>query len=102
MTIRSLLFALPLLLAGWISVLIAVALVTDEAPAYVVLFPSTQLMQHLPTGSAIIAASQLSITVSSAQPGYAKALYASGARLVLPAGLPGCLPLPAGFRSATK
>ncbi|MEO3480354.1 hypothetical protein AAFO90_22155 [Phaeobacter sp. CAU 1743] len=94
MTIRSLLLALPLLLLGWFSILLTVALVTDEAPAYVVIFPGTTFMQELPNDTSILAISKFSITLTSGLPGFAKSLYASGAWIVLPAGLPGCLPLP--------
>lgn len=94
MTIRALLLALPLLFLGWISVLLAVAVLTDEAPAYVVVFPGRALMQDLPGDAAILAASRFSVTLTSEAPGFARTLYASGARIVLPAGLPGCLPLP--------
>lgn len=94
MTIRSLLLALPLLFLGWISVLLAVAVLTDEAPAYVVVFPGQKLMGGLPGDAAILAASRFSVTLTSEAPGFARALYASGAWIVLPAGLPGCLPLP--------
>ncbi len=94
MTIRSVLIALPLLVLGWLSTLMVVALLTDVAPAYVVLLPQDTLLDGLPEDTAVLAASRLSVTVASEAPGFAKSLYASGARLVLPAGLPGCLPLP--------
>ncbi len=94
MTIRSVLIALPLLVLGWLSTLVVVALLTYEAPAYVVLLPQDRLLDGLPEDTAVLAASRLSVTVASDAPGFAKALYSSGARLVLPAGLPGCLPLP--------
>ena len=94
MTIKSLACALPLLLVGWMSILIIVALLTDDAPAYVVLLPSAALLNDLPDTTSIIAASSYSVTLSSDQSGVARALYGSGAWLVLPAGLPGCLPLP--------
>ncbi|KIC08955.1 hypothetical protein RA19_16745 [Leisingera sp. ANG-M1] len=96
MTIRSAALALPLLFLGWISVLLAVAVLTDEAPAYVVVFPGKDLLLDLPEGTAILAASRYSITLASGSEGFARALYGSGARIVLPAGLPGCLPLPRG------
>ena len=94
MTIKSLARALPLLLVGWMSILVIVALLTDAAPAYVVLLPSAALLNDLPDTTSIIAASSYSVTLASDQSGIARALYGSGAWLVLPAGLPGCLPLP--------
>ncbi|WP_271950967.1 hypothetical protein [Ruegeria faecimaris] len=95
MTIRSLLTAIPLMVLGWLSVLVVVALITDEAPAYVVVFPSQGLMQNLADDAAVIGTSGISVTVTSESSGFAQSLYRQGARLVLPAGLPGCLPLPA-------
>ncbi|WP_281995551.1 hypothetical protein [Ruegeria faecimaris] len=95
MTIRSLLTAIPLMVLGWLSVLVVVALITDEAPAYVVVFPSEGLMRNLADDVAVIDSSQVSVTVTSDSSGFAQSLYRQGARLVLPAGLPGCLPLPA-------
>lgn len=94
MTIRSILIALPLLFLGWFSILVTVALLTDEAPAYVVLFPSDAFLSDLPDGVAIIAASSVSITFTSENRGFARSLYGSGAWIVLPAGLRGCLPMP--------
>ncbi|WP_170418525.1 hypothetical protein [Ruegeria atlantica] len=94
MTIRSVLVALPLLFVGWLATLAIVALLTDEAPAYVVVFPQGTLMQNMPKDVSVLAASQFSVTVASDTTEFAKSLYGLGARLVLPAGLPGCLPLP--------
>lgn len=94
MTIKAALIALPLLVLGWLSTLAVVALLTDEAPAYVVLLPSQSFLQNLPENIAVMGWSEVSITVASNTDAFAKSLYQSGARLVLPAGLPGCLPLP--------
>ena len=94
MTIRSVLLALPLLFLGWFSVLLLVAMATDEAPAYVVIFPGKAFMRELPENASVIAVSGFSVTLTSDVPGFARSLYGSGAWIVLPAGLPGCLPLP--------
>ncbi len=94
MTIRALISALPLLALGWLATLSAVALITDEAPAYVVLFPSDRFLGALPNGTSVLAASDISVTLTSDQTGFARSLYGQGARLVLPAGLAGCLPMP--------
>lgn len=94
MTIRSALLALPLLFLGWLSILLTVAILTDEAPAYVVIFPGNALMRGLPGDSSIIAMSEFSVTLTSDAAGFAKSLYGNGAWVVLPAGLPGCLPMP--------
>jgi hypothetical protein len=92
MTIRTLSIALPCLIAGWIAVLSMVALTTDSAPAYVILFPPEGLSNALSEETAILSARQFSITVTSEEPGFAGSLYKKGALVVLPAGLPGCLP----------
>ena len=94
MTIRSLLIALPLLLAGWLSTLVVVSLMTDKAPASVVLFPTSHLLQNLPEDVSILQLNAMSITLTSKMPNLARRLYQSGALIVLPAGLAGCLPLP--------
>lgn len=94
MTIRSILIALPLTIFGWFSTLLVVALVTDDAPAYVVLFPSTAFLHALPDEVSVISASAASMTLVSETRGFAHFLYGQGAWIVLPAGLRGCLPLP--------
>ncbi|MQY43038.1 hypothetical protein GG681_10335 [Epibacterium sp. SM1969] len=94
MTIRSLLIALPCLFFGWIAILLVVAVSTDDAPAYVVLFPPKGFVAALPETASILSLSDYSITVSANETGFARALYNRGALVVLPAGLPGCLPVP--------
>lgn len=94
MTTKSVLLALPLLFLGWISILLSVAILTDEAPAYVVIFPGEDLLRNLPGDASIIAVSGFSVTLASDVSGFARSLYGSGAWVVLPAGLPGCLPMP--------
>jgi len=93
MTIRQFLMAIPLLFVAWISVLVAVGLLSDEAPASVVFFPSEKFTTNLPDGAAVLAKSRFTITLRSDEPQFAKSLYKRGARIVLPAGLAGCLPL---------
>ena len=97
MTIRTVLIALPLLFLGWVSTLIVVGLVSDEAPASVVLFPSTAFVENLPEDVAVLEWGSLSVTLVAQQPDVARRLYQSGAWIVLPAGLRGCLPLPASL-----
>jgi hypothetical protein len=94
MTIRTIAIAIPVVVLGWLTTLAVVALATDEAPAYVVLFPSDSFVRSLPDRAAIISTSAFSITLRSGETGFARSLYGSGARIVLPAGLRGCLPLP--------
>lgn len=93
MTIRAIFIALPLMLVGWLSIILSVSYFSDEAPAQVVMFPQPQFISNLPREVKIMGSNSWSITLSSSSPDFAKSLYAKGARLVLPAGLPGCLPL---------
>lgn len=97
MTIKTAFIALPLLFLGWVSTLIMVGLVTDEAPASVVLFPSTAFVDNLPEDVAVLEWGNMSVTLVAQQPNVARRLYQSGAWIVLPAGLRGCLPLPASL-----
>lgn len=94
MTIRAVFMAVPFVLMGWIGVLTVVAFVSDGAPAYVVLFPSQIFLENIPESSSILATSIASVTLTSDETGFARLLYRNGAWLVLPAGLPGCLPQP--------
>lgn len=92
MTIRgSILYQMPLLFTAWIAILAGVTLFIDEAPAHVVLFPAPGLMQHLPDDASIIGYTGWSVTLVSSEPDFAKRLYASGALLVLPGQLAGCI-----------
>ena len=99
MTIRRIALAVPLVLLGWIAVMALVMRFSDAAPAAVVVFPTAALMQALPDDTAILGMSPVALTVNNA-PGTAAALYQSGAWLVLPAGLTGCLPLTKAQRAA--
>lgn len=94
MTIKRLLLGLAGMFAGWLAVLVTVGLISDAAPAYVVVLPPQGLIGRLDPDIAVMAAGRASVTLRSDQPGLARRLYAAGAPLVLPAGLPGCLPLP--------
>jgi hypothetical protein len=91
--IRRLALALPAVLAGWIAVMAAVMLVSDAAPAAVVLFPARDILAREPD-AAVLARGRFWIVLQSGRPGFGRSLYAAGALLVLPAGLTGCLPLP--------
>ena len=93
-TITRLLAALPLVGAGWLTVLVLVGLFSDAAPAYVVVLPREGLLETLPAGSGLLATSPVSVTLANSGDGFARHLWLHGALLVLPAGLPGCLPLP--------
>jgi hypothetical protein len=95
MTARRLILALPLVLIGWISILAGVMRITGNAPAALVILPPADLLSHLPAGTAVVSIGPYSVTVKGGE-GLVTALYDAGARLVLPAGLTGCLPQDAG------
>ena len=73
----------------------AVMLLSDAAPGAVVLLPAADFADRLPDGAAIVGGGARWIAVRSDAPHLGAALYRAGGRIVLPAGLPGCLPLPA-------
>ena len=95
MIIKRLALILPLLVASWLLVLTLVMRFSDAAPGAVVLFPPAGFVAAMPPDAAIVAASRLSVTIVGDSPDLARRLSAAGAPWVLPAGLPGCLPLPA-------
>lgn len=90
MTIRQLFIGLPILICGWLAVLVGMGFVSDSAPAQMILFPPSGLIPSLASDVAIIDSSPVSVTVASTGSDFVKSLYAAGALLVLPAGLPGC------------
>ena len=95
MTIRTWGFALAGVFIGWLATLSAVMVFTDAAPGAIVLLPRDGFVARLPDGAAVVGRGGLWMAVRSDAPGLGWALYRAGGRLVLPAGLPGCLPLPA-------
>ncbi|TNF17501.1 MAG: hypothetical protein EP318_21325 [Rhodobacteraceae bacterium] len=96
MTIRTWLTALAGVLAGWIALMALVMVLSDAAPGAVALWPAADFIAHLPEGAAVVGGGPLWLMVKSDAPGLGFALYRAGAGLVLPAGLPGCFPLPGG------
>jgi len=94
MTIRRWILALVLVFAGWLATLAAVMLLTDAAPGAVVLWPGDDFLENLPPDMAVAGGGPGWIAIRSDAPGLGRALYRAGGALVLPAGLPGCLPLP--------
>jgi hypothetical protein len=78
---------------GWIGLLAAMMLLSDDAPAALVLFPDSALMRDLPPGVSILSRNAFSVTLSGEAGDFAQSLYRAGAKLVLPAGLLGCAPL---------
>jgi hypothetical protein len=90
MTTRRSFAAIPLVFLGWVTVLLTVTLVSDEAPAVVVLFPSAAFAKNLPDDVSVTGWTTYTVTLVSERPSLAATLYASGARIVLPSGLLGC------------
>ena len=95
MTIRRWMIALAAVLAGWLAVLSLVMVLSDAAPGAIVLFPSDRFIDRLPDQAAVVGGGAYWLAVRSDMEGLGLALYRAGGGLVLPAGLPGCLPLPA-------
>lgn len=93
-TIRRYALALLAVAAGWLATLTAVMLLSDAAPGAIALFPAPDTVDRLPQDVALIATGPFWIGVKSDAPHLGATLYRAGALLVLPAGLPGCLPLP--------
>lgn len=92
MTIRGAVTAVLCLGAAWLGVLLAVTRLSSAAPAYVVLFPSTDFVAQLAPDIAVTQVNRFSVTVSSSATALPDALFAAGAALVLPAGLEACVP----------
>ncbi len=90
MTIRRALGGLALVAAGWIAVLAGVMVVSDKAPAALVILPSGTFLSDLPD-AAILSRTAVSVTIRDTGPWLAARAYRAGAVLVLPAGLTGCL-----------
>jgi hypothetical protein len=67
---------------------------SNAAPAARVLFPSAALIKALDADMRILDHNRFSITIASDTPHLSATLYNHGARIVLPAGLTGCIPAP--------
>lgn len=93
MTIRTWGLSLAAVIVGWFGLQLIVMRFTDAAPGAVVLFPAEDFVARMPAGVAVIGNGPNWVAVRSDEPNLGRTLYASGAVLVLPAGLPGCLPL---------
>ncbi|MEH7830005.1 hypothetical protein [Gemmobacter denitrificans] len=94
MTIKSALGALAMMFTAWLALIALVTVATDDAPAFVVLFPSRTLQRNLGAESSVLSVSAFSLTVASNETHAAMNLYRKGAWLVLPARLRGCVPNP--------
>ena len=84
MTIKGILVALLLIFIGWIRVMALVMLISDAAPAAVVVSPNQAFFDKLPEETAILASSPISVTLKYDAPAVGRTLYAAGAILVLP------------------
>ena len=93
MTIRTWAFSIATVLVGWFRIQLSVMYFTDAAPGAVALCPSHDFVSRLLTDVVIVGAGSTWMAVWSDQSNLGKNLYAAGALIVLPAGLPGCLPL---------
>jgi len=93
MTIRSWVFSFAIVIAGWLGLQVALVLFTDAAPGAIALFPSEDFVAQLPKDVSVVGSGANWIMVRSDEPQLGMNLYAAGARIVLPAGRPGCLPL---------
>ncbi len=89
--VKRLLVALPLVVIAWIGFLAGVMWATGQAPTALVILPPAALLDHLPPGTAIVSIGPYSVTLRGGDD-LVTALYQAGAKLVLPAGLTGCLP----------
>jgi len=94
MTIKLWAFALLAAFTGWLATLMLVMTLTDAAPGAIVLFPTPDFTTRLADSASIVGIGPFWIAVKSDTTGLGLMLYRSGGRIVLPAGLPGCLPLP--------
>ena len=77
----------------WITIVALVMRISDAAPAALVLFPPKGFVKELPDGFAVLGYSNITLTIASDTKDFGAKLYDSGAWLVLPAGLKGCLSL---------
>jgi len=94
MTIKAWVMSFAGVIAAVFVLQLAVMYFTDEAPGAVVLFPSEGFISSMPADMAVVGMGKGWVAVKSDGDRLGKRLYQAGARLVLPAGLPGCLPLP--------
>lgn len=91
MTTKTWGISIAAVVIGWIGLQLSVMYFTDAAPGAIALFPPDDFIARLPADVAISGIGQNWISVRSDQPNLGKNLYAAGALIVLPAGLPGCL-----------
>lgn len=93
MTIRAWALSVVAVVFGWVCLQLGVMYFTDVAPGAMAVFANEAFLARLPANMAISDIGDFWVTVASDEPALAKTLYAAGAVIVLPAGLPGCFPL---------
>lgn len=96
MTIRQICLTIACVFCGLLATLSLVMVFSDAAPGAIVVFPGEDFVESLPDGVAVVGGGEAWIAIRSDLPDLGRTLYRAGGRLVLPAGLPGCLPLPSG------
>ena len=79
------------ILAAWFVAIPLLTLIPGMSNSVRVYRPSEVFLEHLPEGSNIVSWSDRSIALSSDVPNFVLSLYKSGAILVLPAGMTGCV-----------
>jgi hypothetical protein len=84
---------MALLLMLWFAVTAAMTLFPGLTGAATVIFPSRNLMNNLPDNVSVLRWDRATASVASADPEFARRLYAAGAFMVLPARKAGCIDL---------
>ncbi len=80
---------------GWFGTMAALMLVTEAAPAALVIAPDMKILRAASDDVKLMRAGRHILILASEEPGYVKRLYRAGAWLVLPALRNGCLDLQA-------
>ncbi|WP_147127414.1 hypothetical protein [Shimia ponticola] len=79
------------MVVGWLGLLVGVTLISDAAPAVLVLFPNDDLISTMAADVAILDATRFSVTLASTEGDLARRLYQNGSFIVLPARMTGCI-----------
>ena len=86
---------LVLIAAGWFVFMAGFMLVSEAAPAALVIAPRAGFLDNAPRDTQLMRGGETVLVVAPGRDGYVRRLYASGAWLVLPALRNGCLDLSA-------
>ena len=84
---------LSCILAAWFAAIPLIAIIPGISNSVRVYHPSETFLSQLPEGTRIVSWNDQSIAMSSDAPNFVLSLYKSGAKLVLPAGMAGCVDL---------